>query len=56
FITKSQETHQQQAKLADFRTADVDAATLGNRVDAWHFSTLENTPIEQLCCGYEAEQ
>ncbi|CAN0410077.1 unnamed protein product, partial [Hapterophycus canaliculatus] len=49
------ETHQQ-VKLADFGTADVDPLTVGNPVEACHFSTLENTPIEQLCCGNEARQ
>ncbi|CAM9154423.1 unnamed protein product, partial [Scytosiphon promiscuus] len=43
-------------KLADFGTADVDPLTVGNPVEACHFSTLENTPIEQLCCGNEAQQ
>ncbi|CAN0087413.1 unnamed protein product, partial [Ectocarpus fasciculatus] len=43
-------------KLADFGTADVDPLTVGNPVEACHFSTLENTPIEQLCCGNKAVQ
>eukprot|EP00903_Cladosiphon_okamuranus_P011726 g11026.t3 len=43
-------------KLADFGTADVDPLTVGNPVEACHFSTLENTPIEQLCCGNQARQ
>lgn len=45
-----------QVKLADFGTADVDPLTVGNPVEACHFSTLENTPIEQLCCGNQARQ
>ncbi|CAM9880328.1 unnamed protein product, partial [Laminaria digitata] len=43
-------------KLADFGTADVDPLTVGTAVEYGHFTTLENTPIEQLCCGRDARQ
>ena len=43
-------------KLADFGTADVDPLTIGMPVEYGHFTTLENTPIEQLCCGSDARQ
>lgn len=45
-----------QVKLADFGTADVDPLTVGTAVEAGHFTTLENTPMEQLCCGSDARQ
>ncbi|CAM9567628.1 unnamed protein product, partial [Sphacelaria rigidula] len=43
-------------KLADFGTADVNPGSVGAPVEAGHFTTLENTPIEQLCCGSSAQQ
>ena len=45
-----------QVKLADFGTADVNPMTIGAPVGEGHFTTLENTPMEQLCCGSEARQ
>lgn len=45
-----------QVKLADFGTADVDPLTVGNPVESCHIATLENTPIEMLCCGNQARQ
>ncbi|CAM9702314.1 unnamed protein product [Chrysoparadoxa australica] len=43
-------------KLADFGTADVSPLTLGEPIGIEHFTTLENTPMEQLLWGAEAQQ
>jgi len=43
-------------KLADFGTADVDERGLGAPVGLDHFTTLENSPIEQLVLGSGATQ
>ncbi|CAN0054801.1 unnamed protein product, partial [Discosporangium mesarthrocarpum] len=43
-------------KLADFGTSDVSPLTLGANVGPGHFTTLENTPVEYLCCGSKARQ
>lgn len=44
------------AKLGDFGTADVSLSTLGAPVGLEQFTTLENTPIEQLLLGTGATQ
>lgn len=44
------------AKLADFGTADMAAASTGQPVALSHFTTLENTPPDFLILGDEAKQ
>jgi serine/threonine protein kinase len=44
------------AKLADFGTADMVAASTGQPVAISHFTTLENTPPDFLILGDEAKQ
>jgi serine/threonine protein kinase len=49
-------SHRLWVKLGDFGTADVNPATLGAPVGLEQFTTLENTPIEQLLLGAGATQ
>lgn len=44
------------AKLADYGTANVDAATNGQQVTIAQFTTLENTPIDFMILGDRACQ
>jgi hypothetical protein len=43
-------------KLADFGTADINTDTMGQPVGIDHYTTLENTPPEQLFYGSNAVQ
>jgi serine/threonine protein kinase len=49
-------SHRLWVKLGDFGTADVNPATLGAPVGLEQFTTLENTPVEQLLLGAGATQ
>ena len=43
-------------KLADFGTADLSAETLGQPIGLDQFTTLENTPVDFLVYGDQAQQ
>jgi hypothetical protein len=43
-------------KLADFGTADINTNTMGQPIGVDHYTTLENTPPEQLFHGSNAVQ
>jgi hypothetical protein len=43
-------------KLADFGTADINTNTMGQPIGVDHYTTLENTPPEQLFHGLNVVQ